>query len=288
VVAVQGVATAGKVEVFIVGTEEIIYRVVYAAKAAGRTLVAAFAAMVEDHVKIHLNPCLVQRPYHCFELFDGVAWILGVSGMQGKKGHRIIAPEILQPLAGFGINEDDIVFVEFRYRHQFDGGYSEVLQVGDLFDKAVICARSLNAGAPVLGKAPDMQFIDNGLRQGRFQRAVFLPVEVLTAYHATGAHTVGCRLSPLPGGEHAAAGVDENFVIIVDQSPAIAAAGSIKPVPVSEILLMGEKEDMPHVTGTIVMRVEDEFMANSFCRTRRKVIDDQGCSGGVAGENRKI
>lgn len=133
-----------------------------------------------------------------------------------------------------------------------------------------------------------MQFVDDSFRQGRFQRPVILPIEVVTVYHAAGLLAIECRFPPSSRDEHAAAGVDENLAVIVDQSLPESTGRTSEAVTVAKILLLSKEENMPHVSGAIFVGIEGKFMTDGFYRTLRTVVDDQSRPGGVASENGEI
>ncbi len=85
-VAVHGIAAAGKVQVPVGGmVKQIVDTVVNTAETAGCAIIASLAGVVEDHVEDDLNPRLMQGEHHGLEFIDVSGGIGGIAGLEGKK-----------------------------------------------------------------------------------------------------------------------------------------------------------------------------------------------------------
>src|SRR5271169_2458853 len=71
-----------------------------------------------------------------------------------------------------------ILGVELEYRQQFDGCYSKMLQVWDLFDQTLECAACLllDAGIRVTRETSEVHFVNDSPRGSRLQRPITLPI----------------------------------------------------------------------------------------------------------------
>ena len=77
VVAVNGVAAAGEIEVGAGGPEEVVELVIEAPEGIGSASVVPLAGVVEDDVENHLDAGLVEDPDHFAEFHDlPASWAL--------------------------------------------------------------------------------------------------------------------------------------------------------------------------------------------------------------------
>ena len=92
--------------------------------------------MVEDHIQEHLYSGLVQPLYHFLKLSYLVAVFVFscVGRLGGAEGNGAVPPVIYKFLPGYRIDPGVFIFIKFTYRHQFDGGNSQLLQVWNFFD----------------------------------------------------------------------------------------------------------------------------------------------------------
>ena len=72
---------------------------------------------------------------HLAEFFPGggAFGVDGVGGLGGGVGDGVVAPEVAQWLAGEGVCERAVVFVEFVDGQEFDAGDAEVCEVVESF-----------------------------------------------------------------------------------------------------------------------------------------------------------
>ena len=181
----QAVPGAGRVPVKArVGVfEPVVGGVVDAAEGQRGPQVVALGGVVVHHVEDDLDPGLVQRPDHGFELRDllapGAAGGVGV--VRGEEADGVVAPVVAQPAPG-----QDTFRHELVDRHQLDRRDSQSLQVLDdrrMRQPLVGAALLLRDERMQLGQAPDMRLIDHGLVVVRPRRPVDTPVEVRIHHH---------------------------------------------------------------------------------------------------------
>ena len=126
-------------------------------------------------------PGLVQRLHHLLELAHDLAAGPGarVGGLGGEEGHRLVAPEVAQRLAGEQVAARVVALLELRDRHQLDGGDAQLLEVRDLLDDAAEGAGVRDTRARVTGEAADVDLVDHRVGERHVQRLLVTPVELL-------------------------------------------------------------------------------------------------------------
>ena len=179
---IQRVAATGIVDVVaaILRAESVIGGVVDPAETEGRPHLIAFGGVVIDHVQQHFDAGVVQTFDHGFEL--GQIATAEIARFRREETQRAVAPVVAQA----AIDQKSIVH-EGMNRHQFHGGDAERLQVFDDFGVGETGERA----AQVMGhalvadcEAPDVSFVDESSRPGRFRWMVAFPVEVSVHHHA--------------------------------------------------------------------------------------------------------
>ena len=181
-VAVGRVAATGEIEIFSMFVKQIIDSVIQAAKTACCPLVAAFASVVVDHIEVNFDPGTVQFPDHFLEFRHRLLRIASIGRFNCKKRHRVVTPEVFVFFSRLRIMEDGIVFIKFRYWHQFNGRDTQFLQIGYFFDDSPKCSRGLYLRTGVLRKTPDVQLVDDDFRERGLERPVILPVKIVFCY----------------------------------------------------------------------------------------------------------
>ena len=174
--------------------------------------------MVEDHVEDYLDAGPVQGLDHLLEFPDLVARcrINSISVLERKKGNRAVAPEVGEFFAGDRVDPDIFQFVEVGDRHQFDSGYSQFFEIGDLVHYSGKCAGVANPGAGIPGETPDMQFVDDRVLERDVQRPVPLPVE------------------PVPAGQAVPGKAGDPTAAVLQRSAPVLAAGQCPGIGVEE------------------------------------------------------
>ena len=131
-VAVDGIAAAGKIEIVIpLLVQEVVDRVVNGPESRGDALEIAFTRMVEDQIEDNLDACPVKTADHGFELVDRLIGPGSQPRSQGKKRQRVVAPVVQQRLTGLRFKKFVVGLVPFGDRQQLHRSYSQFLQVAD-------------------------------------------------------------------------------------------------------------------------------------------------------------
>ena len=182
-VAVDGVADAGEVEVPAAIVEEVVEFVVEAAEGVGAAAIVAFTRVVEDDVENDFEPGSVEGLHHIAELVN-LAVVLGRSGQRrlrcGERD-RVVTPEVGVFLAAVRVEERAIAFVPLEDGHQFDGRDAEFLQVRNFLDESGVGAAPFDAAGGIAGEAANVDFVDHGVFERGAGRVVFAPVVARTA-----------------------------------------------------------------------------------------------------------
>src|SRR5262245_12995591 len=130
-VAINGVAAPGKVQVIAAGADHVIQLVVQAAEGIGAAAVVALAGVVEDHVEKDLDAGGVERTNHLAKLVD-LAVLPGaasVSRLGCGKGDAAISPKIPQRFPRLRVLERAIRLVELMNGQQLDRRDTQLLQI---------------------------------------------------------------------------------------------------------------------------------------------------------------
>ena len=97
--------------------------------------------MVEDDVKDHFNPVLVELLNQVFQLVgdQAVGGGSGITGFRGEEIERGIAPVIDPGI--LTVAPPELKFIELKYRKQLDAVDPELLQIGNLSAERRKCPR---------------------------------------------------------------------------------------------------------------------------------------------------
>jgi hypothetical protein len=129
--------------------------------------------MVVHDVEENLDARAVQRLDHVAKLVDGAERLApgAVSGMWRKEGERLVPPIISEPRWA-------VVFIEGKYRQQFDRAYPEILQMGYFFDQSGVGAPFgwSDPRARVTSEAGDMHFVNDRFGERSARRRVAFPI----------------------------------------------------------------------------------------------------------------
>ena len=289
-IAVQGVAAAGKVEVAaaVAGIEQVVDAVVQPAVGEGGAARVALGGVVEHHVQDYLDPGRVQLPYHVLELGDLPAGFgcSAVAALRGEQANRVVGPVVDR---GRGVRlRTGGVLVRLVHGQQFDRGDAERAQVGDPFAHAEEGARMRAASARVGGKAAHVHLVDHAAVQRVARVAVVRPVERRVHDDATrrGTRQLG---SALPRGH----GAGECPGIGVEEQPlrveAVAVPWCERPVDPVQVAPAGAHalhHGVPDVSGTVVTAVQDNLRRRPNCF--RVLVQQQRHRGGMAAEQREL
>ena len=195
---VDRLSGAGEVPVvaLVVG-QPVVDRVIDAAERERRSQFVAFTRVVEDHVQDHFHPLVVKRADHLLEFQHLCAMVANarVRRLGREEAHRVVAPEVPEPLAGLRVAAPRIVLVELLHGHQLDGGDAQILQVRDLLNQTAIGPGRLHAGARIDREPADVQLVNHGRGPRQAERLIAAPVEVLVRDDALwrGARVVDVR-----------------------------------------------------------------------------------------------
>ena len=193
---IDGVAAAAviDIETSVAGQQLVIAEVVDALVAQRGAEMIAFAGMVVDDVENDFEAGVVKAADHFAEFVRAARAEIG--GVRAEEIQAVIAPVIGQALARQIELTDEGV-----YWHQFDGGYSQRLQVSDDLRPGEAGESSpqpfRNIGVQ-LGKTLDVTFIDDGLRPGRQRPAPDRRRPAIAGHHRLG-HVL--RIVARVGGE---------------------------------------------------------------------------------------
>ena len=296
VVAVAGVAAAGKVEVGAgPGVEQVVDGVVDAAEAGGRAVAAALGGVIVDDVEDHLDAGPVQGLDHVAELVQRRLRVAAVGRLGGEEGERAVAPEVFQPLAGERVDKGGLVLVELGDRHEFHRGDSQVFEIGDLFDDPAEGAGVFDPGRGVTGEAAHVQFVNDRVLQGDAQRPVALPVVAMAVDQAAGlAAQAGARVAPGGRVDLAGVGVEQDAAAVKGMAAARGVVGAAQPVAVAQVVRCAGEQGVPDVTGAVAGRVERELAppgpvaAGDHQRDRLGVAREQGKIDAVRGHRAAV
>src|SRR6185437_9037805 len=126
-----------------------------------------FSSVVVHYIENYLDTGLVKGLHHVTELVQASQRITsgGVPTVRRKKGHRTIAPVVLQ-------TRWRILSVELENRHQLDCGDSQILQVRNLLDQPRIRASFLlgDAGVCIPRESGNVHFIKHSAGERMVER----------------------------------------------------------------------------------------------------------------------
>src|SRR5262249_14434468 len=117
-VAVDGVAAARKIKVFAIGAEHVIKLVIEAAEGVGAATIVSFSGVIEHDIQNYFQARGVKGADHLAKFVDLIMFhsSSSVSRFGRTKSDAVVAPEIAELLAGLGVCERTIVFIEFMDR----------------------------------------------------------------------------------------------------------------------------------------------------------------------------
>ncbi len=266
VVAVHRVAAAGVVEIAPrLRIEQVVGRVVEPAPAEGRAALVALAGVVEDDVEDDLDARLVQGLHHLLELAHDLAAGPGtrVRGLGGEEGHRLVAPEVAQRLAGEQVAARVVALLELRDRHQLDGGDAQLLEVRDLLDDAAEGAGVRDSRARVTREAADVDLVDHGVGERDAERLLVTPVELLVddprAQAPEPALGRGYLAPLLEAGHRLAVGVDQHPTAVEPEQVRRGVRLAARAKAVLDPGIDATHEDVPYVAGLVVPAVERQL-----------------------------
>ena len=172
-IAVHGIAASGEIQILMVFIQKVKNGIVNASVTAGGALIASFTGVVVNHIQIDLYTGLVQGENHRFEFINNIYRIGAIAAVQGKERYGVIAPEVVQLLTAYRVNERYIIFVKFGNWHQFYGCDTKFFQVGDFFNDSTIRSGGRYKRTGISGKSSYMQFINYGFREICFQSGIY-------------------------------------------------------------------------------------------------------------------
>jgi len=202
----------------------------------------------------------MELPDHLLELSDGGAGLGlgGIGGVRCEEGDGLVAPQVEQARAQQRVVAIGVGLFEFVDGQQFDGGDAEVLKVGDLLGKAEIGARRGDAGGGVPREASDVHLVDDRVFERAVQGPVVPPLKAERIEGAMAFRRVGTPL--FAARDDTGVGVEQitGGVVAVDMrrrvGPHVHAPGIL------EAVVEAGQPDMPEVAGSVVGRVEREFL----------------------------
>ena len=263
-VAVDGIAAPGEVEIVAALAQQVIKFVIESAKGIGSAAIVAFAGVVEDDVENDLDVGLVKGADEVAELGHLVVFgaAVSVSAFRGGKGDAVVTPKILEALARVRVDEDAIVLIELEDGEQFDRGDAELLQIGNFLDEPGEGPRLGDQGIGVHREAAHVQFVDDGIFHRQNERHILAPVVGAAPIEAAamGAALVAQAVEVVPVaapvgavGDRGAAWVEQDEVRIEAMS---AAHGSVNAPAVAKDLGRIVDMDMPKIAGAMGARIE--------------------------------
>ena len=180
-VAVERVAATRVVRVAPVGCEHVVGLVVDPAEGDRRPAQIPLGGMVEDHVEDHRDPGDMERLDQLLELRDlrPVVSRRRVTALRRVEADRAVAPVIAERLAGLGVDSLVLVLVELEDRHQFHAVDPDRLEIRDLLNHPLVGSGMAHPRGGMAGEAPHVHLVDHEVLDGKIDRPVMPPVEVL-------------------------------------------------------------------------------------------------------------
>lgn len=169
--------------------------------------------------------------------------------------------------------------VPFGDGHQFYCRDSQLFEVGDLLDDAEIGAGVFHPRVGGLGEAAYMEFIDDRVDHGNLEWPVVLPVELVVGEAAQGDLVSGEIFPPGTGAQGVADGVQEDLFLVADQTLALDIHLSIEAISEGKVPFFYDHKDMPHISGTIVIRIEFQLYEVVFPTGR---LENEGDGSGMS------
>ena len=242
-VAVEGIAHPGEVVILAVGGEHIVDVVVQALEGKEGALLVALGGVVDHHVQNNLNAVLVEGADQMLELGTLMVEFRGggVAGVGGKEADGVVAPVVEQLPAV----HDALVrhLVKLKNGHQLHRVDPQLQQIGQLFQQALKGAGVLDTGGGMLGKAPDVGFINDHVPEGEMGVMKGPPVE--DVLHHPGVIGEAGSLVAAPyalSRDRPGVGVQQVLGLVEEQAP-VRVVRTVHPVGVLDLVDVQVKDD---------------------------------------------
>ena len=292
VVAIDGVAAPGKVQITAVRPDHVVEEVVQAAEGVGAAAVVPLAGVVEDDVEIHLDAGRVEGPHRLAEL-DELAVLrarAGVGRLGRPEGDAVVAPQVAVLLAVGRVDEGTIRLVELVNRQQLDGRHAERLEIRNLLGEAGEGARVGGQRGGVAAEAADVQLVDDGVFERRQEGGVLLPVEGPAEVDAAARRAVLFRLGT--GWlrwrrlvRAVAAGSKDRWCW--GRSGGRGCGGRPRWPAVGEGRRQASREDVPVVAGAVAAGVEGD-LGDRLAALEARADHEEGTRRSVAAEGGEV
>lgn len=178
VVGIESVSAAGEIAVVraLIG-HQVIDGVLESFHGEDRPAFVTFAGMIQDHVEDDFDAGAVHFADELFKFIDLGSWrgIASVSAVGCEECHGVVAP-IVWVFEWTAVEMQDGEFMDW---HQFHGGDTQGLQVGDFFDQAQVGPSFGYLARGAFGETRDVQFVEDCIAKWGFGMFVGLPVEVV-------------------------------------------------------------------------------------------------------------
>ena len=186
VVAVQGVATAGEVEIITILREHIVRLVVDATVRNVRAVFVALGGVVEHNVKYNFDALGVETLDEVFQLIylHGILARGSVRRLRCKKSHVGISPGVVQCMT-IGRGARIFKLVKLVYRHEFHTVDTEFFEVRDFFRNTCKSARMLHTRLGATGEIAHVHLVYHEVVDGSFERKVVFPIKIVKHYTRT-------------------------------------------------------------------------------------------------------
>ena len=155
--------------------QHVVHGVFQALETQYRSLFVAFASVIEHHIENDFDPRLMQSFDHLLEFGHLAPWrcTCRIPSMWGKKCHRVVTPVV----GIFWRVAIDVENRKFMDGHELDRGYPKVLEIRNLLNDPEIGPWMLDTAGRTVGKAANMQLINDTFGQFAFDVSIPLPVE---------------------------------------------------------------------------------------------------------------
>ena len=240
--------------------------------------------MVEYHVQVNLDAPLLaglDKPFQLVAL-PVILRAGGIAGVGGEKAHRTVPPIIIQLLAVHLPVVQHLV--KLKNRHQLHRIDPQRLQIGQLFHQTGKRTRMDHSGGGVLGKATDMELIDDEVLHGNQGSADIAPVEVVLHHSGLVVLAVGRRFAPGALASHRlGVGVQQVLALVKDKPP-LRLIGAVHPVSVLKLLnVQLEHNHGVHITNSVVLREGEHREGLRLLSVEQQQLNARGAVG-VDGE----